>query len=142
MARNRRYNQTNSYTQKGRDIQNTIANRRLPLSDHYNEIRRIRDKHRGVTSKIVVEDRRTFHPLKQERNPRTYVGGYSRVVPKVSLGQPFEPPTHLSFFEPQKVLLCARRAIRRQVLHAKKIAGGTGIRTPRYNAWTTSSWKE
>lgn len=141
MTRNKRYNQQkqSNYMKKGRDILTSIAKRSLPLSHYYDE--RFRVNKKGVTSR-EVEDRRTFQPLRDFRNPRTKIGGTSRLTVKNTKSEPLYPPSQMSFIEPHKVLLCARRSIRRQVLHAKKIAGGTGFRSPRYNIWSSVSCKE
>lgn len=42
----------------------------------------------------------------------------------------------LSFKRPSRLLLCLRRSIRRNVLHAFGVAGKVGLRIPRYNEYS------
>lgn len=133
-------NKYDSYTQAGRDIQKLIAKRSLPLSEYKDDW--YRKRHSAVTDRSV-EDRRVFHPEGEYRAPRSIVGGYTRFVPRASSSlRRDQVPESLGFYEPNKVLVCVRRKIRRQVLHAKGIAGGRGFNPPRFNFWSSVSCKE
>lgn len=132
-----------SYTQKGRDTKVSIARRSLPLSELITDSIRRRDYRRSVLDR-GVEDRRMFHPLREIRSPRSVVGGSTTLKPRFTPASKASlmPDSGLGFFAPQKVMLCVRRRVRREVLHAKKIAGGRGFRAPRFNFWSTISCKE
>lgn len=90
----------------------------------------------GVSS--VLQDRRLFHPLGSDRPLVTRTGGPVRVIPKPRALQrdKIAVPAALGFAGAPRVMICARREVRKQVLHAKGIAGGSGMRPPRYN-WTS-----
>lgn len=87
-----------------------------------------------VTQSVLteVEDRRQYSPYD---HPRTMDGTPARVVPS-----PFRDVTALthdmSFEAPRRVLVCARRKERREVLIAKKLhrKGAGGSR--RRNIWS------
>lgn len=100
-----------------------------------------------------LEDRRLFHPdLLPTRGARPPASVFraARVLversrtPRRSLGA-FRPargfqPGRLSFAEPDLVSLCAKRKIRKQVLHAKgKTGAGVRKRRPRRNFWSSIS---
>lgn len=93
-----------------------------------------------------IEDRRTFHPLGRFRPPRL-VNGVAAQVGLVNRGKPSVASPSLSKFnrslrsqtkalvafqEPDRVVMCLRRKQRREVLHAKGIAGSKmRFRAPR-----------
>lgn len=98
------------------------------------------------------EDRRTWHPNGIFRPARSFWGrpmfhrlvlvdrlhrlqGRRRSLDRVrGLSQ-----THavVAFREPDRVLVCVRRAVRREVMHAIGKAGGTGQRPPK-RSWLSS----
>lgn len=67
-----------------------------------------------------LEDRRQYHPLGRARPAEATRRQARRLVTR---GAKFE---RIGFFTPSKVAICVRRKIRREVLHALKIAGGRG----------------
>lgn len=138
MSRKSHRNRLSSYTQRGRDTKVSIARRSLPLSD-FNLIDKWRkDRLSPLTE---VEDRRRFHPMREMRNPRTIVGTSSQIRPVSERAHASSAMTDVGFIDPARVLVCARRRMRREVLHARGIAGGTGFRSPRFNFWSNVSCK-
>lgn len=136
-----------SKTKRRRDSQ-TIANRRLPVS--YSPTR--------VTPTTIlrqIEDRRLFNPT------RSYspVGTLNFTRPRVmhlespaARKQAFraDPMAHLrrlggyvtpklAFSNPSKVLICVRRQMRKEILHAFNKAGKRGQRRPRFNQFSKIS---
>lgn len=98
----------------------------------------------------AIEDRRLSHPEVAPR-PRVFSGTPARITVappsrakvragvaarRVEKGLPAFPREQHVFAAPQKVLVCVRRAIRREVLHAlKKTRSGAG-RSPRRNRFS------
>lgn len=85
----------------------------------------------------LYEDRRTWHPQRAFRPATSFIG---RTQLKISpqrparrgfskLSVPLSP--NVSFVRPDKVLVCVRRHIRREVIHALNHAGRGGQRKPR-----------
>ena len=57
------------------------------------------------------------------------------------MGQRKKPLSRIGFINPARVVICARRRMRREVLHAfRKVGAGGGARfprkKPRYNEWS------
>lgn len=129
-----RYNhlKQSNYMQKGRDVYYPIAKRSLPLSDYK---KRLWSQNYAVTKKNrEIEDRRTFKPDRPYLNPLTKQASPTRVkIKSVYDETSLYPSSKLTFFNPENVLVCVRRSIRRQVMHAKGIAGSRGLSSPRYN---------
>jgi len=109
-------------SRRGRELV-SLARRSLPLGNKNRE----------------YEDRRTYHPEGLDR-PVTRVSGRSmrlRVVgvtkkqkqSQYSLPEQIAsaPSFRLGFVEPSDVLLCVRRKNRREVMHAKNLAGKKNI---------------
>lgn len=122
MARNnrtRRNTQNNYYG--GRETYD-FSSRRLPLS------------HKKQVPLSSFEDRRRFHPEGSGRPAKTFraisarfkVGGITLAKARRPEGsvwdarsQGYEPlPFKIGFVEPSRVLVCVRRKIRREVIHA------------------------
>lgn len=102
------------------------------------------------TNLRVYEDRRLWHP---ERLPDAKSFSQTRHrlrMPRVS-NKVFSPtltpklitfPTsRIAFSSPRRILICVRRGIRKQVLHALKKTGKRGQRRPRFNAFSRISCK-
>lgn len=90
----------------------------------------------------AYEDRRFFHPDRAMRPVVSFVRSASRVVAKqrVKFVQPSQTKAILAFDEPRRVIVCLRRRIRREVLHASGFAGsGRPMRKPRRNALSSIS---
>lgn len=129
MARSRSRKRSGSY--QGREVYNSFARRSLPLD------RKL----------IEVEDRRQFHPDGALRPSKRLTGVPARVVVKkpvplkrgtgFSFGDEFTRyavvPWQLSFEDSRRVVVCARRKVRKEVLHARGVAGARGLRRPRFN---------
>lgn len=81
----------------------------------------------------AIEDRRTFSP------GRVTVPRTPRQAARMSM-QPSGKVEVYSFNLPKSVAICARRAIRKQVIHAKGVAGKS-VRKPRRNAFSSISCK-
>lgn len=92
-----------------------------------------------------IEDRRTWRP-----DALAAIRIRASVAPaRVQVARPgrsprpgrafsfFNPPVGLQFRAPRGVLICVRRKIRKQVLHAlRKTGKGSGRRPRRRNAWS------
>lgn len=135
MARSKR-SRSKSTTNR-RDITFPIAKPSLPVGFRTN---RISD----------FEDRRQFHPDGVYSPPRRLdrprakivVRARSRVAPAPQSVRPAAVPrAFLSFDVPQKVLICVRRKIRKEVLHAFHKTGKSGQRKPRRNLYSDISCK-
>lgn len=79
-----------------------------------------------------LEDRRTYRPDYSVRAPASQRRRDARLI---------QDPTQsnlrrITFANPTHVAMCLRRKIRREVLHALKVAGGKGFKKPRRNAWS------
>lgn len=123
-----------------------IANRRLPVSALYSPV--------PYTNSYLrtIEDRRSYHPEGTYRPARLFnesrhrlraiSASRSRSVARSRYRAPqgFGQLVHsVGFVRPQKVLICVRRKIRREVLHAKGVAGRRGLRRPKYNWYSQVS---
>jgi len=118
----------------GRDA-SPIANRRLHRQINVRPIRPL-----SVLSPLsfepeavrILEDRRVFKPDASVRPPASVQRSDTRLV-----ADPFGTSLRrVSFANPPRVAICARRKIRREVLHALRIAGGSGFRKRRLNFWS------
>lgn len=93
---------------------------------------------------LALEDRRTWHPLPFSRPVMALERLAARLVPAVR-NRPFKPPlwSGVRFAVPHKVALCVRRNRRKEVLHAKRIAGSGASRFKRRhrNAFSEVSCK-
>lgn len=89
---------------------------------------------------VLVEDRRTFYPTAPALRPALSFSrkSHARVVAKQNprFNQPSQTKAILAFAEPKKVLVCVRRKRRKEVLHAKGVAGRRGLRRPHRNNWS------
>lgn len=151
MKRRLRFTQTypSSYNAE-RARKQLFANiRMLPLSelptkkvDRYSRLLRL------------AEDRRTYHPDKMARTAATFFGRRAlRLLPSpvrktqravAVTGKsvyelytdPETVPSAFRFAQPKNIPICVRRKIRREVLHAFRIAGKTGLGAPHYNEYS------
>lgn len=116
----------------GRDLLG-IANLRLP--------RPIALLPRSGRTLQDIEDRRTYHPgpVRNARTRRQWahvlVVTRKPVVPK---GRP-ALSSRVAFANPREVLVCVRRKRRKEVLHAKGVAGRKGIKRYRRNEYSEVS---
>lgn len=100
-----------------------------------------------------IEDRRDFHPEGQTRPARSFSSFHHRLrikgIPLVEVTRPsgyqwkddsYQPlPYRVGFVRPERVLICVRRKIRREIMHALRFAGGSGNRRPNYNEYSSVS---
>lgn len=76
---------------------------------------------------LEVEDRRRFHPSRKFRSAASFSRPHH--VLKVKSSRALS--ARVAFSAPKKVLVCVRRKRRKEVLHAKRVAGRGGLRRPR-----------
>jgi len=101
---------------------------------------------------LEFEDRRTWYPGAHIPTgyapPRTFFGSPARVVlggPRSGFLGPSRPlrgayPSfRVGFEHPRSTLVCVRRQQRREVLHAKRVAGRSGLRPPRRSIFSSVS---
>lgn len=127
-----------------------IANRRLPVRNNM-----LRPTPLRFTPLTVFEDRRQWHPERAHRPAMSFSQARHRLE---ALAQPavlnrngknrdafahlrsFNSfPSGIRFARPDRVLVCVRRNIRKEVLHALKKTGRSGGRQkrPRFNWFST-----
>lgn len=89
----------------------------------------------------LYEDRRTWSPDRPGvRVPRSFSRSTRLTISPDRysarhLAQSM-PPAGISFKTPRRVVMCVRRRIRREVLHALSQAGRGGQRSPRWTEWS------
>lgn len=66
------------------------------------------------------------------RKKRTYQHSLKKRLSKLRPAA-FQPTSAIAFEEPRVAVVCVRRKIRKEVLHATGFAGKRGQRKPRYN---------
>lgn len=133
-----------------------ISNQRLRYEKpHYSSITPSSGR---LVSLREYEDRRLFHPEGVHAPARSFSSTRHRLTsygqthkPPLRINSPRSPiapnigwqsafsqvPAAVGFTQPSRVLICVRRAQRREVLHAKRIAGGSGAQ--RHPRWTVYS---
>lgn len=77
-------------------------------------------------SPIVFEDFRRYNPAPVRRSPLRTSGRSAVIKNQV---RPGGLSLRSSFVDPNRVMICVRRQIRREVLHAKGYSGRNGSRT-------------
>lgn len=92
----------------------------------------------------LIEDRRTHYPgLKPYNRPiaQMTVGKPARLhlVENKRYSAPSQTKATVAFQEPHKLPICIRRKERREVLHAKGVAGSKHLRKPTRNEWSDVS---
>lgn len=90
---------------------------------------------------IQLEDRRRFNPTKRIAPPASIRRSHARLTHRQRAKFVAFNRDTIGFNVPEKVAICARREIRKQVLHAKKVAGRSGLKKPRRNFWSSISCK-
>lgn len=144
-SKNRTSRNYQNYNLGGREF-NVFSRQHLPLSKYY--------KKQSIPLS-EFEDRRRFHPEGKERpaknfraiNVRFRVAGIPIAKAKRSEGrvwdartEGYDPlPWRIGFERPERVLICARRKIRREVIHALGFAGGRGGKNFKIPRWTKNS---
>lgn len=125
------------------------ANRRLHQTKKYKTMTRQLDLFDVSPSKTRLrqyEDRRTYHPLGDVAPPKTLQGKLARIIANKTNHTVFEAtnlksklpnipsPIAVAFSQPENVLVCVRRKIRKEVLHALKLNGRNGSARSRRNS--------
>lgn len=103
-----------------------------------------------------IEDRRHFYPPVQARDQalawqpaKRLSGALARLdVPtyhppsrSLNLRPARGLPGAIGFEDPSRVVICVRRQRRKEVLHAKRVAGARGLASPRRNEYSTITCK-
>lgn len=147
MARSSRrgYERSESgYRSTGRDAFD-ISKRSLPLFNVFDSF-----SSRRSSFLSSIEDRRTWNPEGPYRPARSFSDGAHRLVTvrpsssrpvrlSSSSWTPAFPSAGVAFRESPRVLICARRKIRREVLHAKGVAGSKGLKKYRRSFYSSVS---
>lgn len=86
----------------------------------------------------LIEDLRTYHPLGSSRRPRSVARASDGTH---TLSDKRKPGDVLRFQVPERVVVCMRRAERREVLFASRKAGKGSKSRKTYNQYSTISCK-
>jgi len=92
----------------------------------------------------VIQDRRRFDPAGRYANAKTIRGKNHELTarrssPNRTLRDRNVRPRvqeRIGFIDPARVLVCVRRNVRREVLHAKRKTGRRGQKRARWNQWS------
>lgn len=76
----------------------------------------------------LLDDNRRFHPAKTRRTLNDLLGMRVKLRPRINRN------LDVSFHAPRRAIICARRAIRREVMFATNKSGRGGQRKPRRNS--------
>lgn len=107
---------------------------------------------RPTPPRSAIEDRRQFHPV-HPAPPRSFPNRTEYRIAAATSASQRQPGTgargrpslflspHVAFRAPGRVLICIRRKVRREVLHAKGVAGGRVSRRRRRNENSNISCK-
>lgn len=121
-------------SQKRRDNVN-IANQRLPF---------LKNKFFKLGTLTKTQDRRVFTPEGRDTNAKNVHGRKhgltthrSVVIRRLRDGKLSRNTTErIAFKDRKRVLVCVRRRVRREVLHASRKTGQRGQKRPRWNGWS------
>lgn len=89
-----------------------------------------------------VEDFRRFYPVGIDNVSRTLRSFRSPIAlsrPRTHTSYPSRLPSRKAFFsfsDPRRVIICVRRKIRKEVLHALRKSGRSGQRRPRRTTYS------
>lgn len=87
-----------------------------------------------------LQDLRRFDPTASTRPASSVRRDQARLTQPVRRAKKPTKPAPLwsqpQFAVPKKVAICVRRQTRKEVLHAKKVAGKSGLKKPRRNMWS------
>jgi len=110
---------------QGRGISISTANRRLPPV--IISLPRAPLSVSSLSPVLQLEDRRRFQFDGSVRAPAAVRRSDTRLVDR---------GTRVTFAVPDRVAMCVRRKVRKEVLHALNVAGRTGIKKRRTNFWS------
>lgn len=118
------------------------ASRRLPsytLPPRSISLLRLTEDRRNWNPEGVTSPARSFsaprHRLTLPKKP--IKNAYKKFSPPI-----FSHPSTIAFKNPDSVLVCVRRRIRKEVLHAKRQTGKTGQRSPRMSDYSSISCRK
>ena len=89
---------------------------------------------RPSLSMMEIEDRRQFHPSGRQRGAALFNVSHHNLQATPSRRRLI--PKSVSFVTPDRVLLCVRRKIRKEVMFAKGGAGSKKMRRPKRNHYS------
>lgn len=123
-----------------------FSNRRLPVSSNYS----VTQFYNYRTPLTLFEDRRQWHPEGIYAPARSFSQTRHRLVPVIGRSPIKQRPGRawypgfqgrevIAFRAPQKTLICVRRKIRKEVLHAFRKTGRGGQRSPKFNHYSSIS---
>jgi len=116
----------------GRDVSNHIASGTLPRIS----IRPLRPLGPIVPTLPQIltelEDRRFYRPDRSVRGPASVQRKDTRLV---TLPSPSKLAAY-GFANPSRVAMCVRRKVRKEVIHAIRVAGKRGLKRPKRNFWS------
>lgn len=126
-----------SSSSRNRRVIFTNANRRLPVSPTRSRV--------TSTYLTQIEDRRLWHPEGIYAPAKSFNQSRHRLVAQpiarvfTGSGYKLTRPSTIAFAAPKKVLICVRRGIRKQVLHALNKTGKVGQNRPRRSYYSSIS---
>lgn len=90
----------------------------------------------ATVGRVVLDDRRMWHPERVFRPAFSLKRAATQLVLKKPTAHQKPRLTEgLAFKDPRKVLICVRRRIRKNIMHAIGAAGGK-VKKPRRNYWS------
>lgn len=110
-----------------------------PAPNRINPLNAPRPIFRTQMELFPVEDLRRYHP---EGKPRSLVdiAGRKHGLKSARRTDPFDA-FRIAFQRPERLLVCIRRHVRKEVMFAKKHAGKSGQRKPRRTYYSSISCK-
>lgn len=127
---------------KSRRVVRSNANRRLPIFSPPRSVSPLPPRRAALR---LFEDRREWHPDGPDRAAKRFSGSRRplRLVDRKMSNPdrfahlrkfPSQTKAIVAFSEPSDVVVCVRRSIRREVMHATGKAGRRGQKKPKFNA--------
>lgn len=117
------------------------ASRVYPAAPQFAITSRSQNRRRNVVvPDLVMVDRRVFSPLSPDAEPARRLSGHPARVIAPPVKKPLKTPSGvvyrgfspsaLLFQRPEGVQVCVQRGVRKEVMHAKGIAGKRGLGRP------------
>lgn len=82
------------------------------------------------------DDRRTFHPQHASRPAQTFSNVNHKLRHVGTTNLSMFSPRSVGFVDAKRTLICVRRKIRKEVLHALNKTGRSGQNKPKYNIYS------
>lgn len=109
----------------------------------------VRSTKKTKSDLTAISDRRRFHPDGEARPAPSFKKSRHRLTERSynrpKAGKKYKTQsfvTKIGFEEPEKVLVCVRRKIREEVLHAFKKTGRRGQKRKKFNFYSSISCKK